>query len=156
MGGPVAKPEAERFWASVDFDGEGGCWLWTQKLAPSGYGQFGVGRRAIGTYGKKRAHRWAYEHLVGPIPEGLVLDHLCRVRHCVNPDHMEPVTSRENTLRGETRPAINAARTHCTNGHEFTPENTGTTHRGGRRCRACAREWQRRHHGKRPGLRRVP
>lgn len=85
------------------------------------------------------AHRVAYEQARGPIPEGLELDHLCRNRACVNPDHLEPVTHRENLLRADTFAARHAAQTHCVNGHEFTPDNTyiRTRPEGGRECRAC-------------------
>src|SRR5690349_9784178 len=84
-------------------------------------------------------HRVAYERLVGPIPDGLALDHLCRVRHCINPDHLEPVTWRENILRGASEVARLAARTACSKGHEFTPENTRINN-GARACRRCDRE----------------
>jgi len=84
------------------------------------------------------AHRYVYEQEVGPIPDGLTLDHLCRNRACVNPDHLEPVTMRVNTLRGETITARNAAKTRCDKGHEFTPENT-MRKPDGRRCRVCQR-----------------
>ena len=135
----------ERFWAKVDKHGPipehrldlGPCWVWTAGTNRAGYGKFGVGREA----GKQlivQAHRFAYELLAGSIPEGLELDHLCRNRPCVNPDHMEPVTHAENMARGY------AAKTHCVRGHEFTPENTcfwnGTRKR---RCRTCNRERQR-------------
>lgn len=88
-----------------------------------------------------RAHRWAWEQAFGPIPEGLTLDHLCRNRACIVPCHLEPVTNRENALRGMNFSAFNARKTHCKNGHEFTPENTfprgpGGAHRGCRICRA--------------------
>lgn len=111
----------------------GGCWLWGGFTEPKGYGRFQVGGAA------RLAHRISYELHVGPIPDGLVLDHLCRVRNCVNPEHLEPVTSRENTLRGETPAAANVTKTHCLRGHEFTAENTRATLKGGRSCRACER-----------------
>lgn len=105
-----------------------GCWLWQGTLTHDGYGM----------YRGARAHRSLYEYFVGPIPDGLVIDHLCRVRSCVNPEHLEPATVRENTLRGEGRAAINAVKTHCVHGHEFTPENTMRQKRG-RLCRECHR-----------------
>lgn len=80
----------DRFLAKVFFDTINGCWLFTACWERGGYGHFQHGR----------AHRWAYEHFVGPIPEGLHIDHLCRVRCCVNPDHLEPVTPEENFRRG--------------------------------------------------------
>lgn len=111
---------------------EGDCWIWTGKRLPAGYGRM--------SYGGKwnLAHRMSYTHLVGPIPEGLDLDHLCRNRACVNPAHLEPVTRSVNLRRGVGGPAINAAKTHCIRGHEFTPENTAIAERGKRRCRKCA------------------
>lgn len=99
------------------------CWLWRGYIMPSGYGQ----RQ------NRLVHRVAYEELVGPIPDGLQLDHLCRVRHCLNPAHLEPVTPAVNTRRGSR-----ATATHCRNGHEYTPENTRRPE-GSRRCRQCDR-----------------
>jgi hypothetical protein len=85
------------------------------------------------------AHRVSYELLVGPIPQGLQLDHLCRNRRCINPAHLEPVTSRENTMRGETVAAANASRDHCPSGHPYSDSNTIALGKGGRKCRECDR-----------------
>jgi hypothetical protein len=84
------------------------------------------------------AHRWAYESEVGPIPIGLTLDHLCKVRRCVRPDHLEAVTLQENLLRGLTFQASNAAKTRCPRGHPYTAQNT-RHHCGSRHCKTC--EW---------------
>lgn len=92
-----------------------------------------------------RAHRVVYEQVVGPIPDGLVLDHLCRVRCCCNPDHLEPVTHIENIMRGAGTGAANAVKTHCKNGHEFTVENTYERPTGGRACRTCTNNNQRKY-----------
>jgi len=91
-----AAPPESRFWSSIVKTDS--CWLWIGTVNSTGYGYFQTGGR--GTK-KARAHRYAYEFLVGPIPKGLVLDHLCRVKICVNPEHLQPVTQRENVLRGE-------------------------------------------------------
>ncbi len=86
---------AERFWSYVDKDGPGGCWLWTGGVERNGYARFRHNGSRTGV------HRYSYELLVGPIPDGLTIDHLCGVRTCVNPTHLEAVTSRENTRRRE-------------------------------------------------------
>ena len=88
------------------------------------------------------AHRVSYELFRGPIPDGLQIDHLCRIRHCVNPDHLEAVTQRENILRGTSPSAKAAARDACINGHPYTPENT-KLFRGDRQCRTCQLTWHR-------------
>lgn len=122
--------DEDRFWDNVDKDGPDGCWLWTGQILYHGYGHFW--RR--GTT-KVVAHRFSYEALVGPVAAGLELDHLCRVRHCVNPEHLEPVTHSENNRRTA---GLRAIKTHCKRGHEFTPENTRMNGRA-RVCRECAR-----------------
>lgn len=113
-----------------------GCWLWT---GTSGAGGYGVVQIAVGSRARTTAHRLVYELLVGPIPEGKQLDHLCRVRNCVNPAHVEPVTIRENVLRGVGPSAANARKTHCPKGHPLAGDNLVTRPRGGRECRTCHR-----------------
>jgi len=114
-------------------DRSGTCWLWTGSTTHDGYGHLRDGRRVV------LAHRWLYEHLVGTIPDGMQLDHLCRVRRCCNPDHLDVVTSRENTLRGQGIAAEHARKTHCPHGHQYDLTNTWI-YRGSRYCRACSRE----------------
>ena len=135
---------AERFWEKVDRNGPvpahrpelGPCWLWCAQKLTSGYGRFTVstGKQVV-------AHRMAYELVRGAIPDGLELDHLCKNEPCVNPSHLEPVTSRVNILRSDNPPSLNARKTHCKNGHEYTTENI-IQRKGrfsGRICRTCER-----------------
>lgn len=129
----TVTPLAERFWTKVDRGGPEDCWEWRAHVSRSGYGTFSM------QGGTKRAHRVAYELVLGPIPDGLTLDHLCRNTRCVNPRHLEPVTVEVNVLRGSGPAALNALKTHCIRGHEFTPENTIKQKRG-RACRACRQE----------------
>ncbi|MFF0736871.1 HNH endonuclease signature motif containing protein [Streptomyces chartreusis] len=135
----VPAPVLERFWSKVA-EQENGCLTWQAQLSVGGYGVFCVRKPK-----KMYAHRFAYELLVGPIPDGLELDHLCRNRSCLNVCHLEPVTHAEN--RGRTPP-----KRHCPNGHEYTQENIRTwVKRDGvvsRACRECqhqrARAWRQR------------
>lgn len=124
----------ERFWTKVEKRGPDECWEWKAGKG-NGYGSI----RATGHGPSLLAHRISYELLVGPIPEGLVIDHLCRNRGCVNPTHLEPVTMVENVMRGESPYARAARQTECIHGHPFTPENTYVTKRGGRHCLECCR-----------------
>ncbi|RIK36052.1 MAG: HNH endonuclease [Chloroflexi bacterium] len=134
---PPKREPIKRFWEKVDIDANG-CWLWKGSISPEGYGRLSINNYPV------YAHRWSYEHFVGPIPEGLVLDHLCRVRNCVNPYHLEIVTTRENCLRGESIAAQMAHKTHCANGHPWNGNNTHYRPDGSRYCRACGRERERR------------
>jgi hypothetical protein len=124
-------PVADRFWPNVDQTAD--CWLWRGAVGYDGYGRTSDLQRRM------MAHRVAYEMLVGPIPAGLVLDHLCRVRHCVNPAHLEPVTQRENIRRGAGLAARNASKTHCPRNHPYDEANTAYR-QGYRHCRACERD----------------
>src|SRR5438132_7769766 len=128
-------PLAERFWDKVDRRGPDECWLWLASDNGAGYGQIA---RGSGT-GMALAHRVSYEFLVGPIPEGMTLDHLCRTPRCVNPAHLDPVPLRENILRGVSPAAQAARKTHCKHGHPFDSKNTYIDPDGIRRCRECAR-----------------
>lgn len=132
----------DRFLSKIQIPADpSGCWLWTGYVRRDGYG----------TLGKMRAHRATYIAFRGPIPEGLELDHLCRVRHCVNPDHLEAVTHRVNTMRGIrvapwNRGANNARKTQCPYGHPFDDVNTywarQTNGRRARKCRECRRAYR--------------
>jgi len=126
-----------RFEAKIDVDYDG-CWLWNACISAEGYGRFGVDGRIW------FAHRYAYELYNGPIPIGLEVDHLCRIKNCVNPAHLEAVTHRENVLRGDS-PIIsgqyNKVKTHCKNGHSYSGSNLKFYRNGhgsfARICRSC-------------------
>lgn len=133
-------PAIDRFAAKIALT-DSGCIEWVGGTNGVGYGQFYRGKRFRGDTGKAYAHRWSYEYHVGPIPEGLFLDHLCRNRSCVNPAHLEPVTNQENLLRGETSTAAHARKTHCPAGHEYAGRNLYVhPTRGYRVCRECGRQ----------------
>lgn len=127
----------DRFWDKVEVRADG-CWNWTASRNAKGYGYFSHWR------GRNRlAYSVAYEELIGPVPEGFQLDHLCRNPACVNPAHLEPVTPQTNSLRGNTIAAANAAKTHCARGHAFKGANLRMRPDGSRACRACTNEDQR-------------
>lgn len=131
-----------RIAAKISVDSNG-CWIWTAGKYGSGYGAASFGNRT------QAAHRVTYKLLVGPIPDGLDLDHLCRVRACVNPQHVEPVTRQVNLLRGETIPASHIVKTHCPKGHEYTSENT-RVYKGSRFCKQCHRDREREKYQRNP------
>jgi hypothetical protein len=122
------RASEHRFWVKLPERPESGCWFWSGYLDKDGYGIYGTGSK----YGTTRAHRIAYTFLVGPIPEGLTLDHLCRNRSCCNPAHLEPVTTQVNTHR-----CMRTQRDCCVNGHPYTEENIRIDSRGHRVCREC-------------------
>lgn len=130
---------------------ENGCWEWVgycrhwardhdRYCQPDGYGH----------YLSQMAHRWVYILLRGPIPNGLTLDHLCRNHRCVNPDHLEPVTKRDNTLRGTNQAAKRAKQTHCQHGHLLSGDNLLRQRLTGRRCRTCRQNREQGHSQYRP------
>lgn len=131
----------QRFWENV---GEGskrlapGCWIWMFGIRKDGYGRCSPGPGG----GSRLAHVRAWEQIKGPVPKGLVLDHLCRRRNCVNPSHLEPVTNEENVRRGMFPSSVNARKTHCKRGHLLAGDNVMLRPgKSDRRCRACAREF---------------
>lgn len=122
-------PTEERFRSRVYKTAE--CWFWLGCKGIDGYGKFSH------KPGISLAHRYSYELYKGPIPAGLHIDHLCRVRHCVNPDHLEAVTQQENMRRGNVG-LFQKSKTHCRKGHPYSGDNL-LVYRGGRHCRACKR-----------------
>lgn len=111
-----------------------GCWEWTGSLDTHGYAQVKIDRRS------HLVHRLLYVNLIGEPPAGTEFDHLCRTRHCVNPRHLDPVTHRENVLRGEGVAAKAARATHCPKGHPYSGDNLKVFADGKRRCRTCRNE----------------
>lgn len=131
------RPLDERALDKFEQRGPEECWPWTGAKSDKGYGKIKLnGRRGPCV----QAHRVVYEMFIGPIPEGLVLDHLCRNHGCVNPSHLEPVTDRVNILRGEGHAARHAQQTRCIHGHPFNEANTYRRPDGGRDCRTCRRD----------------
>ena len=122
-----------RFWVRVE-QGANGCWEWQGSLSSSGYGQVKRGGKHF------MCHRIAWEDIKGPIPAGYEVDHLCRNRRCVNPQHLECVSHKENCLRGISPWAKNAKKTHCPQGHEYVEENIFRYRNKGRECLTCKRQ----------------
>ena len=121
-----------RFWSCVEKTDQ--CWLWMGTILRNGYGQFTVRCRPF------KAHRYSYELLKGKIPPGLTLDHLCRNRACINPDHLEIVTLKENLARGIGPTAMNSRKTHCKKGHVLAGGNL-MMDGSSRMCRACRNDY---------------
>lgn len=126
------RPLEERFWEKVALSD--GCWEWTAARGRKGYGVIAITRTR-----KRYAHRIAYEMVYGPIPARMQLDHLCSNPPCIRPDHLEPVTPRENIMRGCSPTAINARKTQCPRGHEYAPPELWIDKEGKRHCLACYR-----------------
>lgn len=125
----------ELFMAKVSPEPNSGCWFWTGYVNHQNYGRFYNGKKSV------LAHRWAYEHFVGSIPDSRELDHLCRIPCCVNPDHLDPVSHRQNILRGNGACARNAKKTHCPKGHPYSGSNLYLSRtRRERICRRCLKD----------------
>lgn len=144
---PKPRPVIERLWTRVEKRGPDDCWLWTgaTNASPNGrggpYGKLGDQHPSRKTV---LAHRVVYAHVVGPIPDGFHVDHLCGNSLCCNPTHLQAVPPAENNARSTSPTAANIVKTHCPQGHEYTPENTGFRKGAGfRYCRTCARLAQR-------------
>lgn len=124
----------------IQVDPDSGCWLWTGHLSSAGYGRTCIWRD--GAWRTTGAYRVTYELWVGPIPAGLTIDHQCRVRRCVNPSHLKPMTQRENCLApgSQSLGKLNSLKTHCPKGHPYTPENTLKQRSRTRICKQCRRD----------------
>ena len=138
---PLERLESERFWPRVEKDPATGCWNWTGSLTAGGYANMAYPKN--NRWGNLYVHRWSYEHFVGPIPGGMQIDHLCRNRRCVNPDHLEAVTRRENNFRSNSWAGRNVRKTHCPQGHPYSEGNL-LGMRKGRKCRICHADRERR------------
>ena len=137
--------DIQRFVGKIDFGAYDECWNWMGQCKPKRYGQFKSNGRTL------LAHRTSYELFRGEIPEGLVIDHLCKNTFCVNPSHLDAVTQQENVNRSDDG-IINKSKTHCPAGHEYSGYNLHISTRGHRLCRTCNRERGRKTCGYKGGL----
>lgn len=129
----MAANTTDRFLDKVQFEPMSGCWLWAGALSGSGYGVY-----------KINGVDWsAHRAAVGYIPDTLVVDHLCNIRTCVNPDHLRVCTQKENVLRSNGVAAVNSRKTHCPRGHEYTSDNLRADKKGKRCCLTCHRDRER-------------
>lgn len=140
--GQIAKIPAERFVgkyaiSTTSFYKGTPCWIWHAAKKQGGYGRFWDGDRVV------MAHAFSWEQKNGKLAIGFELDHLCRVHDCINPDHLEAVTHKENCLRGDSIAAYNSTKTHCIRGHELSGYNMRLIPDGSRRCRQCCIEYMR-------------
>jgi hypothetical protein len=149
---------SDRFWAKCALEPDTGCWIWSGSVDGNGYGHIRIQRRLLKT------HRVAYEAFVGPIADGLEIDHFeCSRRRCCNPSHLRAVSHRENSLRSTAFVAANAVKTHCPSGHAYDEANT-RVYRNSRYCRTCSeaasrissREYQRRRRAARRAIKETP
>lgn len=142
--GKTATSNRDYILARVTVDPDTGCWIWQSCIDQYGYAK---ARRG----GDRAGHRLSYATFVGVIPDGLQIDHLCRVKSCVNPQHLEPVTLRENMMRRwvAVRPFQGRIRDHCKKGHPYAGSNLYITPTGKRDCRACRKEASRRYQARR-------
>jgi len=131
----ITETQIARFWAKVEKTAS--CWLWRAHVDQFGYGQVVLNGRHL------KPHRVAYELVIGLIPDGLQLDHLCRVRHCVRPTHLQPVTAKENIRRG-----ANGPKPECRKGHSLTADNSYIQRDGRKRCRICMARNSKKYHGR--------
>ena len=125
----LSQKYVTRFFGKIDKTDT--CWIWQGSVKPNGYGYYSLWPKKV------YAHRLSYELHYGPIPDGLHIDHLCRMKLCVNPDHLEAVTQQVNNERQQ------AAKTHCAQGHPWTDEHISVRPNGTRYCKTCNREQQR-------------
>jgi hypothetical protein len=134
MRGRPPVPEIDRFMLKFKIDAKTGCWNWTAGIDKDGYGRFYYDERKGG-----RAHIFSYRHFIGPVNPALTIDHKCRNRHCVNPNHLRQITGLENTMIGVGPGPTNLKKTHCPKGHPYDSKNTYIDKRGFRYCRICKR-----------------